>query len=74
VTDYAHNAVAREQRRAKAVALARTLYAELTPERRRAIASEAGVRPGSVETWALAASLLGERLAWDAHHPQAVGR
>lgn len=69
MADYAHNASAREDRTRKATAIATTLYGALTPKIRNAICREAGVRPGSDETWCEAFHLLAERLAWDARHP-----
>lgn len=69
MTDFANTAHAREQREAKAKAIARELYAELTPATRRELAKLAGVRPGSLETWSVVAQLLAARFTWDAAHP-----
>ena len=67
--DWAHTAQAERDRQAKAVALARALYATLTPEQRRELERAAGVRTASDETWSRAAALVGQRLAWDSRHP-----
>lgn len=70
--DYAHDRAAADQRREKATELARQLYSELTPAKRRQLERDAQQRRASDETWALAALLLSRRLRWDADHPPAV--
>ncbi len=71
--DYAHGFHADANRRLKAIQLARLFYATPGPwpteaKDRRAAERVAGVRPCSDETWALAASILAERQAYDARH------
>lgn len=70
MTDFANTSDARRQRELKATALARAVYADLTPERRRELSKLAGVRPASALTWARAAELLAARFRWDARHPE----
>jgi hypothetical protein len=71
MTDFRHTTDAETRRQEKALALARQLYAELTPARRHELERAAGTRPASPLTWAAAAGLLAERLRWDDRHPEA---
>lgn len=72
--DYAHNGLANANRHAKALALARFLYASPGPlpspgRERRQVERLAGVRTSSDETWLEAIDLLAQRREWDRRHP-----